>query len=265
MTTKHKTTTAEPASTAAASTTEPTTASVKATSKTTAATKTTAITPLVTATATGNVHASKVGLQAVYQAMISGLLAFYTPTDTFHMAQGTFTRDELIAEIQSFVSACQSTQVANQSWRSAIQAERSLELTIREIRKGVRGIVLARFGATGAQILQFGFPLQKSRKPTTETKAIAAKKSLATRQVRNTLGPVQKKNLKGNVNVSLVVTPGTAAQGVGAAAATVAPAVDAGAVQAAAQAGAGTVAATVAPVATAGSTSAVGSAPAVGH
>ncbi len=182
--------------------------------------KTTASTPLVTTTAAGHVQSSKVGLQAVYQAMISGLLTYYAATDVFHTAQGSFTRDELIAEIQSFVTACQATQASNQSWRTAIQTERALELNIRSLRKAVRGIVQARFGAAGAQILQFGFPLPKPRTTTSETKAIAAKKSLATRKERNTLGKVQKKDIKGNVNVALVVTPGGTTQDAGAAAAT---------------------------------------------
>jgi hypothetical protein len=261
MTTKHKPTTHEPEGTAPPSKAEPPALAAKATSKTTPATTTTpttTTTPLVTATANGNAQTSKVGLQAVYQALIAGLLTYYAPTDIFHTAQGSFTRDELIAQIQSFVTACQTTQKANQSWRSAIQAERTIEGNIRQLRKGVRGIVQARFGVAGAQILQFGFPLPKPRKQTSETKAIAAKKSLATREARNTLGKVQKKNIKGNVSVAVVVTHGETAQGDGTAAATVAPAAGAG--QSAGQAGATTVA-----TATPGATGAPGGLPTASH
>jgi hypothetical protein len=168
--------------------------------------------PLITTTANGSNHGTKVDLQAVYQAVIFGLLTFYSPTDVFQMQAGTFTRDELIAGFQNFVTAAQATKAANQEWRADIQSERGLEVHVRELRTVVRGIVQARFGTTGAQNLQFGFTLPKPRKRSAETKAIAVKKSEATRKERNTLGEVQKQDVKGNVNVSLVVTPGGGSQ-----------------------------------------------------
>jgi hypothetical protein len=165
---------------------------------------------LITSTANGSNHGTKVDLQAVYQAVIYGLLTFYQATDVFQMAAGTFTRDELIAEFQTFVTAAQSTKTSNQQWRANIQTERGLELHVRELRTGVRGITTARFGAAGAQNLQFGFNLPKPRTKSAETKAVAVAKSAATRKERGTLGSVQKKDIKGNVNVALVVTPGDA-------------------------------------------------------
>jgi hypothetical protein len=216
MTTKHKTTTsAEPESTATPSTTAHA-ASTKA------AAKPAANSPLVTSTGSSNNRGTKVDLQAQYQSVIAGLLEYYAPTDPFHLAQGTYTRDELIAEFQSFVSACQTTKTANQAWRTAVQSERTLQSGIREVRKGVRGIVQARFGAEGAQNLQFGFTLVKTRKTSSETKAIAVEKGKATRKERGTLGSVQKKKIKGNVNVAIVVTPGPGAQDTSSTAATTA-------------------------------------------
>jgi hypothetical protein len=166
-------------------------------------------TSLITATANGSNHGTKVDLQAVYQAVVNGLLTFYQPTDIFQMAAGTYTRDELIAEFQSFVTAAQTTKATNQQWRAAIQTERGLELHVRELRSGVSGITQARFGKNGAQNLQFGFDLPKPRTKSAQTKAVAVEKSRATRTERHTLGSVQKKDIKGNVNVALVVTPGT--------------------------------------------------------
>jgi hypothetical protein len=164
---------------------------------------------LITATANGSNHGTKVDLQAVYQAVVNGLLTFYSPTDIFQMAAGTYTRDELVGEFQTFVEAAQTTKANNQQWRAAIQTERTLELHVRELRSGVRGITQARFGKAGAQNLQFGFTLPTPVKKSAETKAVAVAKSKATRAKRNTLGSVQKKDIKGNVNVALVVTPGT--------------------------------------------------------
>ncbi|HTQ41239.1 MAG TPA: hypothetical protein VMI75_00685, partial [Polyangiaceae bacterium] len=148
--------------------------------------------PLITTTANGSNHGTKVDLQAIYQAVIAGLLEFYAPDDVFQMSTGTYTRDELIAEFQQFVSAAQDTKDSNAQWRSDIQTERQLEQHVKVLRVGVKGIVAARFGGSGAQLLKFGFSLPKPRKKSAKTKAAAVEKGLATREKRQTLGKVQK-------------------------------------------------------------------------
>jgi hypothetical protein len=160
---------------------------------------------LITATANGT-HATKLDLQAQYQALIFGLYTYYEPDDEFKMTSGDYTRDELITEVQSFVTACQNTKASYQQWRANVQTERAMEANASEIRTGVKGITQARFGAQGAQNLQFGFSLPKPRTKSAETKAAAVVKGLATRKKRNTLGSVQKKDIKSNVSVALVVT-----------------------------------------------------------
>jgi hypothetical protein len=213
---------------------------------------------LITTTANGSNHNTKVDLQAIYQAVVNGLLTFYQPTDIFQMAAGTYTRDELVTEFQNFVGAAQATKASNQQWRANIQTERNLELHVRDLRSGVRGITQARFGKTGAQNLQFGFSLPAPVKKSAETKAFAVQKSKATRTERHTLGSVQKKDIKGNVNVALVVTPGPDASQPAAAAVAASPAVQvvaatgAAAVAAPAVAGPAPAASAPAPAATAG-------------
>ena len=177
----------------------------------TPATPPAAPTSLITTTANASNHGTKVDLQASIQAVIFGLLTYYEPTDTFQMNGTTYTRDELVAEFQSFVTAAQATKTSNQVWRANVQSERQLELHVRSMRKGVQGIVAARFGADAAQNLQFGFPMAKPRTKSAETKAVAVQKGLATRKERGTMGKVEKKAIKGNVNVALVVTPGPTA------------------------------------------------------
>jgi hypothetical protein len=177
----------------------------------TSATTPTSATPtaLVTSIANGSNHGTKVDLQANYQALVSGLQTYYQPTDTFHMPDGTYTRDELITELSGFVSAAQPTKASNTQWRSDIQTERALAQKAQVLRTALKGIVTARFGAGAAAILQFGFALPKARTRSAETKAVAAVKSLATREARGTKGSVEKKKVKGNVNVQLVVSSGS--------------------------------------------------------
>ncbi len=65
--------------------------------------------PLITGSA-GTNHATKVDVQSQYQAVVAGLLAYYQPGDLFQLKAGTFTRDELITEIQQFVAGCEKTK-----------------------------------------------------------------------------------------------------------------------------------------------------------
>src|ERR1700677_292235 len=143
-----------------------------------------AVNPTVTGVANGSSHATKVDLQAQYQAVISGLLAFYASTDTFLMKSGTYTRDDLVTKFQALVAAIQSTNSNYQQWRQGIQAERSLELEVEPLRVGVRAVAQTRFGKDGTQLLQFGFQPAKVRVQTPASKVLAAAKAKATREAR---------------------------------------------------------------------------------
>jgi hypothetical protein len=152
----------------------------------------TAPSQLITTTANGSNHGTKVDLQAVYQGLVSGLLALYQSTDTFQMKTGTYTRDELVTQFQGFVGAAENTKSTNQAWRASVQIERELEASVRTLRQGVRGIAQARFGADGAQLMQLGFAPAKAVKKTAASKAEAVVKSKATRVARGTKGKKQK-------------------------------------------------------------------------
>jgi hypothetical protein len=170
-------------------------------------------TSLITTTANGSNHGTKVDLQATYQALMFGLMTYYEPTDVFTLQSGDMTRDELVADIQQFVTACQATKTSNQEWRGNVQTERTLEQQVKVLRQGIKGIVQARFGASGTQCLQFGFTLPKPKAKTATTKAVAVQKALATRKQRGTMGKKEKAAIHGNVSVALVVTPSGAGTG----------------------------------------------------
>ena len=179
------------------------------------------VSPTVTGVANGSNHAKKVDLQALYQSVISGLLAFYAPTDTFLMKSGTYTRDDLVTKFQTFVAAIEATKSSNQQWRQDIQAERSLELEVQPLRVGVRAVAQTRFGKDGTQLLQFGFQPAKVTARTPASKVLAAAKAKATRTARGTLGKKEKAKLQGTVTT---VTVGTPAPQAGAGATALAPA-----------------------------------------
>jgi hypothetical protein len=167
----------------------------------------------ITGTANGSNHSTKIDLQTAYQALITGLTTFYQSTDTFALKSGTLTRDAVIEQLQKFIDAAEATKASRTAWLSTVQAERAVEAQVHPIRVAIRGIVAARYGSDGTQLVQFGFTPSKHAKKSAVTKAQAAVKSKATRTARATKGSKQKKTVKGNVT-GIVVTPTTSASGV---------------------------------------------------
>ncbi len=165
------------------------------------------VNPTVTGPANGSNHATKVDFQALYQGVISGLLAFYAPTDTFLMKSGTYSRDELVTKFKSFVAEIESTKSLYLQWRQGIQVERALELEVAPLRVGVRAVAQTRFGKDGTQLLQFGFTPAKVRVQTPASKVLAAAKARATRKARGTLTKKEKAALQGTVTSVTVGTP----------------------------------------------------------
>jgi hypothetical protein len=202
-------------------------------------------TPQITGTASANNHTTKVDNQALYQAVITGLLAFYAPTDTFLIQSVTYTRDELITRFQAFIAAVEQTSSGYQQWRQDVQSERALELGVAPLRVGVRGIVQTRFGKQGLQLLQFGFQPAKVAVRTPASLVLASAKAKATRQARGTQSPKQKQAIHGTVTT---VTVGSSDPPTAASAGSAAASASSGASSAPATSGAPAASAPAAPV-----------------
>jgi hypothetical protein len=150
------------------------------------------------------------------------------------MKSGTFTRDELVSQIQAFVAAIEKTKSSNQQWRQDVQAERALELVVQPLRVGVRAIVQTRFGKDGVQLLQFGFQPAKVVQRSAESLVLSQARAKATRAARGTASKKAKADIKGSVTTVTVGTPAPQAAQASAAApatpaaATTAPAMPAG-------------------------------------
>jgi hypothetical protein len=183
MTTKNS-----PASTAPVLATTPAAAAPATTSATTPAAASLpatapAATP-ITGVANANNKGKKTDLQSAYAALVLGLQQHYQPGDTFPLSTGTLTRDDLVAELQRFIAAAETTKTSNKAWRGDVQTERATLKEVEPIRQGVRSIIEARFGKGGIQLLDFGFTPRKAGKKTAASKAGAVVKQHATRQAR---------------------------------------------------------------------------------
>src|SRR5271154_6655617 len=77
---------------------------------------------------------TKVVLQASYQALVNGLQSPHEPTATFDTTEGTYTRDELIAQFNTFIGTGETTKTTRQEWLAATHAEQAALLQVAPLR-----------------------------------------------------------------------------------------------------------------------------------
>jgi len=152
---------------------------------------------------------SKINLQTSIVALVAGLNAEYQPDDVFQLTTGAMTCTEVVAELNGFVSAAQTTDADYNAWRNAVEAERATELQVRPLRANLKSILAGRYGKGGNKMAQFGFTPAKPVVKTSQSKTAAAVKAKATREARGTRGRQQKKTITGNVT-GVIITPVTA-------------------------------------------------------
>ena len=171
-------------------------------------------------------------------ALIAGLQAGYAPDYVFQLATGDQRCDEVVAELQRYVTAAQATKGSYQAWRKDVETERQVVVEVAPIRAAVHSILVGRYGKSSTQMLTYGFTPQKVAQRTVASKATAIAKNEATRTARGTKGSKKKLATTGGVT-GVVITPVTASQTAATPAPQPAPAAAAGATPTAAPAPAG--------------------------
>jgi hypothetical protein len=101
------------------------------------------------------------------------------------------------------VAALAQAENLHKQWQDALQAAHTAEADANVVYELLRSYALAQFGKNANTALNdFGMTAPKARGPqTVEAKAAAVQKRKATREVRHTMGTVQKKGVKGTVEV----------------------------------------------------------------
>jgi len=167
----------------------------KATHPTAPATTSTAATPIattpatqVTSVANSKNTGSKAALQTSFVALIAGLQASFASDYVFELPMGNQTTRQLVAMLQQFVQAAESTKSSYQSWRNDVQAERQVEQAVTPVRAAIKLVLQGRFGKSSNQLLPYGFLPQKVVQKTALSKAVATVKNEATRKARGTVG-----------------------------------------------------------------------------
>jgi len=149
--------------------------------------------------------------QAQDAKVILGIQKNLLSVPTLSLVGQAITPADLVKLVQSCIDSGNAIAPAKVQWTTAVQAYRALNKQVTPILRGLRAYVINTYGPTSTVLADFGFSPTKTVVKTPEVKAIAAKKSVATRKARNTLGKKQKKSITGaTVSPTAPATPPTA-------------------------------------------------------
>ena len=153
--------------------------------------------------------------QAGDQKLIDGLTK-HAATIPFVVIGGTsLSTAALIAAMQARLAAASATVTTRATWLSAVKADADERAKTKTLVSGLRQAVQVAFGGSIDALADFGLkPRKQPATRTPEEKAAAVAKAQATRAARHTMGPQQKKGVKGAVT-GVVVTPVSVAQPTG--------------------------------------------------
>jgi hypothetical protein len=118
------------------------------------------------------------------------------------------TVTETTALLQSFVELREAVDTAKATSKAKLEAERAQAPSLRGFVATFVTFVKGTFGNSPETLADFGIAPRKAPKPlTAEQKTAAALKRKATRAERHTMGKVQRKAVKGSVQVTVTATP----------------------------------------------------------
>jgi hypothetical protein len=122
----------------------------------------------------------------------------------------TYTPASLEALFQSWLAAAAAVAPAKAQWQAAVLAEHALRKTVQAVWTALEAYARNQYAATPATLTDFGYTPKKIGEKDPATLVAAAKKSLATRATRHTLGSVQKKDITGATSAPEVTSPAPA-------------------------------------------------------
>jgi hypothetical protein len=118
-----------------------------------------------------------------------------------------------ISDVVRIYQDCLDTRTQLNTKRSevkvALAARANAELARAEADVALQAWVTQKFGVGSQPALDCGFAPRKRAERTADEKAIAAKLALATREARHTMGPVQRKSVRGTLVPTAPAEPAT--------------------------------------------------------
>jgi hypothetical protein len=145
------------------------------------------------------------------EQLIAGTKQHFASVASVAFAGATFTPVQIEASLQTLVDLRSAVDAARATTTAKVAAERAQAPSVRTFMSAYVTFVKATFGAQPDVLADFGLKPRKVTTPlTVAQKAEAKAKSQATREARHTMGPKQKKDVKGTVTTIVSSTPSTA-------------------------------------------------------
>jgi hypothetical protein len=148
--------------------------------------------------------------QAADQKLIAGIGKHASTVPAFVVGNTSYKPADLVAIIQTRVTAADTTVSTRATWQNAVQAERDARTRTQAVVFGLKQTLQAMFAGSLDALADFGLTPRKPRVVTPEKKALAAARAKATREARHTMGKNQKKDIKGTVPAPASASPGSA-------------------------------------------------------
>jgi hypothetical protein len=143
------------------------------------------------------------------QQLIAGTSKHLSSTTPVALLGGSFTADQITSKLQTLVSLRSDVDAAKATAKAKIANEAAQTPALLAFMSALESFVKAAFGSSPDVLADFGMTPKSRAQLTVEAKAAAVAKRAATRAARHTMGPKQKKGIKGDVS-GILVTPVTA-------------------------------------------------------
>lgn len=131
------------------------------------------------------------------QAMIRGIRKHRAVFDQVRVGPEGLNADGLIARFEAHSQIMDEIDLHENQKREAVARERKMEPDIRELRELVLYAIRAYFGDDTVETETFAVKAKRPPRLPIATKAAAVVKRKATRKARGTMGPKQRKRIKG--------------------------------------------------------------------
>jgi hypothetical protein len=150
------------------------------------------------------------GLEAELTLLIKGVSALYPDGSSLMVANQSWTKEALLAELQSGLGLYQKVKDQVQAVKEGRQARNNVLPAQRKLAKGLRHALIGIFGQGSPMLEQFGIKAAVRNPLTAEQLSLRAARARATRVARHTLGTRQKQAIRGVVTTTPTEASGPA-------------------------------------------------------
>ncbi len=149
---------------------------------------------------------SRATTQGKDQEVLNGIRTELQSMQTLHLGSETYTPQTLADFIQSRIDTANAVATTRAAWEDTILAYETINKKAIVVLGDLRNLVMAVFGRDTPKLASFGFRPQKLPTLTPEQRSMAARKALATRKARRTMGKKQKAQIVGEVPTAAPTT-----------------------------------------------------------